>query len=302
VCRTFERLGQCKFAKCAYTHRQDKDSNNKEVEKLKETVTKLTNLCGKLQLEALETHDKYKNMDERHKAEVNEIKKDMKLMSKTCDLLKLQIKNINNESRLRKEMPLNNKKGRNNHNFLICEMCDYKCAKEITLEKHKNTKHLQANFPCESCEDQFVSKVDLKSHMEREHTDLVDNHKNEHYDDGPSINNGTNKKELTPEDFEPHGHECSLCEDNFSTQEEYDKHVNEHLQEVNEIDIESLKSGNEIFKCNLCDFQSGQTVAVKDHLKQHIQITLSTTNSKLDKTSEKEKKCQERGLEDRQLA
>ena len=93
-----------------------------------------------------------------------------------------------------------------------------------------------------------------------------------------------------------------MCEDNFSTQEEYDNYVNEHLQEVNENDIESLKSGNEIFKCNLCDFQSGQTPTLKDHLKPHIQITLSATNSDLDKTSEKEKKCEERGLEYRQLA
>ena len=92
----------------------------KEVEELKETVTKLTKLCGKLQLEALETHDKYKIMDERHKAEVNEIKSDMKLMSKTCDALKLQIENINNESSMRKEKPLNNKKNRNYDNLLRC--------------------------------------------------------------------------------------------------------------------------------------------------------------------------------------
>ena len=169
-------------------------------------------------------------------------------------------------------------------------MCDYKCSKQKTLTKHTNTKHPQQNFPCEICEDQFVSKADLKSHMERENKDFVDNHKNEHNDDGHNINIRTNNKELTPEEFEPHGHECFLCEDNFSTQEEYDKHVNEHLQEVNEIDIESLKSGDAIFKFNLCDFQSGQTAAVKDHLKQHIQITLSTTNYNLDTTSEKERR------------
>ena len=40
----------------------------------------------------------------------------------------------------------------------------------------------------------------------------------------------------------------------------------------------------------MCDFQSGQTVAVKDHLKQHIQITLSTSNYNLDKISAKEKR------------
>ena len=83
-------------------------------------------------------------------------------------------------------------------------------------------------------------------------------------------------------------HEWSLCEDNFSSQEDHDTNVNEHIQEINEIDIESLKGGNEIFKCNFCGFQSGQTVTVKDHLKEHIKTTLSTTNCDLDIASQKE--------------
>ena len=229
-------------------------------------------------------------MDERHTSEVNEIKKNMKLVSKTCDGLQLQVENMNNESSLRKEKTMHNKKGRNSDNLLSREMCDYKCAKEITLKKYNNTKHLPQKLVCENCEDQFVSKAALKSHMEKKHKGLLDNQENEHYDDRPNLNKEPSNKEIASKVVEPHGHECSLCEDNFSTQEEYYKHVNEHLQEVNGIDIESLKSGHEVFKCNLCDFQSGQTVAVKDHLKQHIQITLSTSNSNLDKISAKEKR------------
>ena len=95
---------------------------------------------------------------------------------------------------------------------------------------------------------------------------------------------------MTPEVSESDDHECSLCEDKFSTQKEYDEHVNEHIQEINQIDIETLKGGHELFKCNLCDFQSGDTATVKDHLKDHINTTLSTTNSGVDKTSQKEKK------------
>ena len=44
--------------------------------------------------------------------------------------------------------------------------------------RYKAHKHLQQNFPHENCEDQFVSKGDLKSHIEGEHKDLVDNQKN----------------------------------------------------------------------------------------------------------------------------
>ena len=93
----------------------------------------------KITVRSTGNHDKYKNRDERHKAEVNEIIYNMKLLSKTCDALKLQIININNESSKRKEKPLNNKKNKNNNNLLRCEMCDYKCAKEITVTKHTNT-------------------------------------------------------------------------------------------------------------------------------------------------------------------
>ena len=66
--------------------------------------------------------------------------------------------------------------------------------------------------------------------------------------------------------------------------------MNEHIQEINQIDIETLKGGQDIFKCNLCDFQSGETATVRDHLKDHINTTLYPTNADVDKTLQKEKK------------
>ena len=96
--------------------------------------------------------------------------------------------------------------------------------------------------------------------------------------------------------------ECSVCEDNLSSREDYDIHVNEHIQEINEIAIESLKGGNELFKCNLCGFQSGQTVTVKDYLKEHVRTTLSSTDIDIASKKRKEKNCQERSIKVRELA
>ena len=37
-----------------------------------------------------------------------------------------------------------------------------------------------------------------------------------------------------------------------------------------EIDIEYLKNGHEIFKCSTCNFQSNDTETVKNHLAEHV--------------------------------
>ena len=131
--------------------------------------------------------------------------------------------------------------------------------KEHVTSKHYNTVN------CQKCE-------------------LLDNHINELH------NNKSSFIKEAPKVSEPYDHECSLCEDKFSTQEDYDDHVNEHIQEINQMDIDTLKGSHDIFECNLCDFQSDDTATVKDHLKYHINTTLSTTNADVDKTSQKEKK------------
>ena len=67
--------------------------------------------------------------------------------------------------------------------------------------------------------------------------------------------------------------ECSLCDDQFLTQEEFRIHVTEHLEEIQNIDVEYLKSGNEIFSCSLCSFESNVSKDIKDHLADHTLTT-----------------------------
>ena len=49
---------------------------------------------------------------------------------------------------------------------------------------------------------------------------------------------------MKEQDIEAEVSECSICDDRFLTEEDYTKHVQEHLKEIKEIDIEYLKSEN----------------------------------------------------------
>ena len=40
---------------------------------------------------------------------------------------------------------------------------------------------------------------------------------------------------------------CSLCDDNFNTVDEYEEHVQEHKDEIEEIDATVLNNGLELF-------------------------------------------------------
>ena len=61
-----------------------------------------------------------------------------------------------------------------------------------------------------------------------------------------------------------------MCEEKFDKDDEYTDHVNEHLKEIEEIDIEDLKSGHEVFECSLCKFESNDTGIIKNHLANHV--------------------------------
>ena len=44
--------------------------------------------------------------------------------------------------------------------------------------------------------------------------------------------------------------ECSMCQDKFPTSKEFNSHIEEHLKEIEDIDVEYLKSGHEEFECS----------------------------------------------------
>ena len=64
--------------------------------------------------------------------------------------------------------------------------------------------------------------------------------------------------------------ECSLCEDKFTNKDDLEDHNNEHIKEIENIDIEDLKSGHEVFECSRCSFKSNNSDDVKNHLASHV--------------------------------
>ena len=61
-----------------------------------------------------------------------------------------------------------------------------------------------------------------------------------------------------------------MCKDRFKTRNDLDRHEAEHIEEIEEIDIESPTNGHGMFECNLCSFKSGHKDSVKEHLIQHV--------------------------------
>ena len=57
-----------------------------------------------------------------------------------------------------------------------------------------------------------------------------------------------------------------LCEDIFSTNEEFKSHISDHHEDI---DKEYLKSGHELFCCNICNFESNNPEYIKKHLAEH---------------------------------
>ena len=127
------------------------------------------------------------------------------------------------------------------------------------MKKRINTKH-NRSLKCNKFNKKFSSNEILNKHLDESHNDVSQ------ITDVP---------------------ECSLCDDKFSTNVDYEEHVNAHVKEINDIDREDLINGYKIFVCSLCDFTSEEAVIIKNHLREHA--VQSKSNSKVRATSDKEK-------------
>ena len=54
-------------------------------------------------------------------------------------------------------------------NWIHCEVCNYKCKKEETMNKHINRKHEEIKV-CPLCQKKVDSEITLTGHMERDHS------------------------------------------------------------------------------------------------------------------------------------
>ena len=63
---------------------------------------------------------------------------------------------------------------------------------------------------------------------------------------------------------------CSICDDKFETKADFQKHKEEHMEEIEVLDISTLTNGHNLFECNLCSFESGYGDSIKAHLVDHL--------------------------------
>ena len=167
-CRSFKKLGKCKFSSCAYLHVPDKldklDKLEKEVVELKETVIKLSKSCNQLKLELSQSkcvNDKDKNMNE----DIEQLKESVKQLALSC-----QQKNVNNKLEVSKKTKTKDARKAKGFN---CNKCDYECLNEITLKKHTHTKHMKDHYRCEKCMKVCESKNMLHLHIKETHEETV---------------------------------------------------------------------------------------------------------------------------------
>ena len=60
------------------------------------------------------------------------------------------------------------------------------------------------------------------------------------------------------------------CYNVFTTTEVFNEHKADHLEDIQSMDVASLKNGHDIFECNLCSFESGHEDSVKEHMIEHV--------------------------------
>ena len=70
--------------------------------------------------------------------------------------------------------------------------------------------------------------------------------------------------------------DCSLFENKFSNIKDLEEHISENLEDISMMDIDSLKSGHDIYEYTLCPFESGHNNSIREHLVEHVLASKST--------------------------
>ena len=83
---------------------------------------------------------------------------------------------------------------------------------------------------------------------------------------------------------------CSLCTDTFKTKNEFEMHIKEHIDEIEELDISTLTNGHEVFECNLCSFESGLGDSIREHLIDHVNHSRNDEKENKEQTLQSDKK------------
>ena len=189
TCRNFSQKGECRHnEKCAYSHKQQENvqlkfneimlflisRNQQDIVALKEEVKNMQNL-----VENMVDYNKNKEQNVESSKDVENKEKDTNLDQTKSN--HVDVKDTE-EDYGEKSNDLHVNK---TQTVFKCEECQFECEKQITLNKHRNTKHTQDNskkservnkaasnndkFHCDECSYSCSTKKSLKKHMSQKH-------------------------------------------------------------------------------------------------------------------------------------
>ena len=122
--------------------------------------------------------------------------------------------------------------------------------RKIVKETTKRNIH-----QCNQCNFKGKNNVTLNKHMNTKHGDSESHQKRT-----KSVNDLN----------------CVMCEEKFRYKNDLEEHINGHLEEIKEVDIDSLKIGHDLYECTMCSFESGHNDTIKEHLIKHVLSPKST--------------------------
>ena len=177
ICRNFIKDGECGHGnKCAYM-RTEKIKQLDAQQKLNEILamalaTQIKEIAD-MRNEMIELKIKVQHLENynqtKHVKEYTKDAEDVQLNKETKE------ETIKESNKSQEKIPIFQ---------LQCDMCKYQCEKEMTLNKHKNTKHpcgtktqnhsdatdeKSAPFNCDECEYSCKTKKNLKKHKAQVH-------------------------------------------------------------------------------------------------------------------------------------
>jgi hypothetical protein len=216
LCRSYSKYKTCRHKeKCAYLHREDTNPQSTIIEaitmllmKHEQDIKYLVEEVKALRLSLRKAEEASQQGD-----------KDVKALEKTKFKKDLE----KDEASEAEEM-------------FKCEKCSYRCRKEITLNKHMNTKHVDKNSDI----------VAIQSEKTLKPTNPGDDYKKERENSKffcDECGYGcTNKKSLKKHKSKDHKHEdlstavselqeCELCEKKFKTRTDLQNHIDQSQTE-----------------------------------------------------------------------
>ena len=178
VCKSYAIEKFCKFqAGCAYHHKEENINNEmknkvddleKMVNGLSEKIVQLENKLKIKESKESEVKEEFGKTDE-HPNKVSNLKKNPITLVKKVKLKerKDSVFRFGPEARKTINKEIKSKEKVKTSKEFKCELCDYKCEKSSTLEKHISSKHTEQK--CKVCSKDFKTSMELVSHVAKEH-------------------------------------------------------------------------------------------------------------------------------------